>query len=81
VAAGINYKFTTLLEIMDGGNETVFEQWTLEGCFLSAADYQDLDYQSSDPVTINLTIRYDNATLADGLMELNPQTKSGVTVG
>lgn len=81
VAAGINYKFTTLLEIMDGGNETVFEQWTLEGCFLSAADYQDLDYQSSDPVTISLTIRYDNATLADGLMELNPQTKSGVTVG
>jgi hypothetical protein len=81
VAAGINYKFTTILEIMDGGNETVFEQWTLEGCFLSGTDYQDLDYTSSDPVTISMTIRFDNATLADGLMELNPQTKSRVTVG
>jgi hypothetical protein len=81
VAAGINYKFTTILEIMDGGNEIVFEQWTLEGCFLSSTDYQDMDYGSSDPVTISMTIRFDNATLADGLMELNPQTKSGVTVG
>lgn len=81
VAAGINYKFTTLLEIMDGGNETVFEQWTLEGCFLASVDYQQLDYTSSEPVTISMTIRYDNATLADGLMELNPQTRAGVTVG
>ena len=80
-AAGINYKFTTIMEIMDGGNETVFEQWTLEGCFLKTVDYQQLDYSSSDPVMINMTIRYDNATLADGLMELNPQFRPGVTVG
>jgi hypothetical protein len=80
-AAGINYKFTTIMEIMDGGNETVFEQWTLEGCFLKSVDYQQLDYSSSDPVMINMTIRYDNATLADGLMELNPQFRPGVTVG
>lgn len=80
-AAGINYKFTTILEIMDGGNEAVFEQWTLEGCFLDQVDYQQLDYSSSDPVTIQMQIRYDNATLADGLMDLNPQFRPGVTVG
>jgi len=80
-AAGINYKFTTIIEILDGGNEAVFEQWTLEGCFLQSVDYQQLDYSSSEAVTISLTIRYDNATLADGLMELNPQFRPGVTVG
>lgn len=80
-AAGINYKFTTLIEVMDGGNEGVFEQWTLEGCFLENVNYNQLDYTSSDPVTITMGIRYDNATLADGLFELNPQLRSGVTVG
>lgn len=79
-AAGINYKFTTIIEIMDGGNEAVFEQWTLEGCFLQQVDYQQLDYSSSDAVTVQMTIRYDNATLADGLMELNPQFRPGVTI-
>jgi hypothetical protein len=81
VAAGINYKFTTILEILDGGNETVFETWTLEGCFLETVDYQSLEYNSSDPVDIQLTVRFDNATLADGLFELNPQFRPGVSIG
>jgi hypothetical protein len=82
-AAGINYKFTTYLEILDGGNETVFETWTLEGCFLQEANWNqaNLDYTSSDPLEINLTVRFDNATLGDGLFELNPQLKGGVTIG
>lgn len=80
-AAGINYKFTTLIEILDGGNEAVFEQWTLEGCFLESVNYNQLDYSTSDPVTIAMQIRYDNATLGDGLFELNPQLRPGVTFG
>jgi hypothetical protein len=31
------------------------------GCFLSQTDYQNAEYSSSDPMTISLTIRYDNA--------------------
>jgi hypothetical protein len=81
VAAGINYKFTTLIEMLDGGNERTFEQWTLEGCFLETVNYNQLDYQSSDPATIQLTVRDDNATLGDGLFELNPQFRPGVTMG
>ncbi len=81
VAAGINYKFTSLIEILDGGNETVFEQWTLEGCFLETINYQNLDYSSSDAVDIQMTVRFDNATLADGLFETNPQFRTGVTIG
>jgi hypothetical protein len=81
VAAGINYKFTTLMEILDGGNEEIFEQWTLEGCFLESVNYQQLDYASGEPVQIQLQVRYDNATLGDGLFELNPQFRPGVAIG
>jgi hypothetical protein len=80
-AAGINFKFTTLIELLDGGNEAIFEQWTLEGCFLETVNYEQLDYQSSDPVTIQMQIRYDNATLADGLFEPTPQFRGGVSIG
>jgi hypothetical protein len=64
-SSGIDYKFTTLLEILDGGNGTntpnILETWELYGCYLSTTDYNDVNYATNDPVTIALTIRYDNA--------------------
>jgi hypothetical protein len=64
-SSGIDYKFTTVLEILDGGNGTntpnILETWELYGCYLSTADYTDVNYATNDPVTIALTIRYDNA--------------------
>jgi hypothetical protein len=64
-SSGIDYKFTTVLEILDGGNGTntpnILETWELYGCYLSTADYNDVNYATNDPVTISLTIRYDNA--------------------
>jgi hypothetical protein len=33
----------------------------LYGCFLSAVDYGELNYSSSDPQTVALSIRFDNA--------------------
>jgi hypothetical protein len=59
-ATGSDYKFGLILEQLDG-NEGVIEKWKLEGCFIQAVNYNDLDYTSSDPVTIDLTIRYDHA--------------------
>lgn len=76
-AAGINYKFVTIIETMDGGNDTVVETWTLEGCFLENVDYQSLDYGESSFQTIDLTLRYDNATLANGLMTALPESIPG----
>jgi hypothetical protein len=43
----------------------------LYGCFLQAANYNDLNYATSEPVTIALTIRFDNAL----------QTPQGTGVG
>jgi len=64
-ASGIDYKFITRCEILDGGNganePTVLETWELYGCYLQAANYQSLEYSSSDPVQVDLTIRFDNA--------------------
>jgi hypothetical protein len=64
-ASGIDYKFTTKCEILDGGNGTVqpivLETWELYGCFLSSVNYNDLNYGDSGPVTITMNIRFDNA--------------------
>jgi len=64
-SSGIDYKFTTLLEILDGGNGTstpnVLETWELDGCYLMTADYGDVNYGENAPIQIGLTIRYDNA--------------------
>lgn len=66
--AGQNYKFTTITEVMDGGNDAVLEQWTMEGCFVTNVRWGDMDYAASDVQTITMTIRYDNATQAGELM-------------
>ena len=64
-SAGIDYKFTTVIEVLDGGNgnsePVVLEQWALYGCYLKGADYGELNYGTNEAVTINLTIAYDNA--------------------
>lgn len=64
-AAGIDYKFTTTLQILDGGNGTaepaVLEQWEMYGCYLKEVNYGDLNYGTSEPVTVSMSISYDNA--------------------
>jgi len=64
-AAGIDYKFITRFEILDGGNAAstpnVLETWELYGCFLVNVNYNDLNYATNEPVTITAAIRFDNA--------------------
>lgn len=63
--SGGDYKFITRCEILDGGNGTlqpqVLETWVLYGCYIKEANYQELNYSGNDPVTIQLSLRYDNA--------------------
>jgi hypothetical protein len=79
--AGVNYKFNTYIETLDGGNDTVLEQWYLEGCFLTNVNYGSFDYSASDPMTINLDVRYDIATQSGDLMPVIPQLLPGVLIG
>jgi hypothetical protein len=41
----------------------VVEEWTLKGTWIQSANFNDLDFASSDPVDIELTLRYDYAIL------------------
>lgn len=74
-ASGIDYKFLTRCEILDGGNgaaqPTVLETWEIYGCYLNQVNYNDLNYGSSEAVTMTLQIRFDNAV----------QTPNGSGVG
>ena len=74
-SSGIDYKFLTRFEVLDGGNganeATVLETWELYGCYLSNTDYADANYATNEPMTVALTIRYDNAI----------QTPSGTGIG
>jgi hypothetical protein len=64
-ASGIDYKFTTRIEILDGGNgantPTVLETFELYGCYVENANYNQLSYSANEPVSITLAVRYDNA--------------------
>ena len=78
-ATGQDYKFQINYEVLDGGNgvlvPNVLETWELYGCFIKSANYNNMDYKSNDPATIQLTVRFDNAVqspLSSGL---------GVSVG
>jgi hypothetical protein len=69
-ASGIDYKFTTKIEILDGGNgafdPVVLETWELYGCYLKGANYGDLNYSSNEVVTVEMSIAYDNANQTPG---------------
>ena len=64
-ASGIDYKFTSRIEILDGGNGSsapnVLETFELFGAFIESVNYNTLAYATSDPVTITMNLRYDNA--------------------
>ena len=64
-ASGIDYKFTTRIEILDGGNgantPVVLETFELYGCYVENANYNQLSYSANDPVSVTLAVRYDNA--------------------
>jgi hypothetical protein len=75
-ASGIDYKFTTVFEVLDGGNgvntPVALETWTILGCYLQGVNYNDANYGSgTEPMTGTMTIRYDNAV----------QTTTGADVG
>lgn len=64
--SGQDYKFTTRIEVLDGGNGTINAANTLEtyemyGCFLQNTDYGDNNYGENSFMTVALTIVYDNA--------------------
>ena len=69
-ASGINYKFLTVFEVLDGGNGTAapiaLETWELYGCYLKSVNYNDMNYGTSEAATITMAITFDNANQVAG---------------
>ena len=67
-SSGTDYKFTARIEMLDGGNGanavTVLETWELYGAYVQNINYNTMAYNTSEPATITLSIRYDNAIQA-----------------
>ena len=61
--------------MLDGGNGAnapgVLETWELYGSYVESINYNSLAYNTSDPATITLSLRYDNAV----------QTPQGTGIG
>jgi len=68
--SGIDYKFTTRVEVLDGGNGAlgpqVLETFECYGCFLQNTDYGDLNYGTNEVATVAMTIRFDNLVQTAG---------------
>ena len=64
-ASGIDYKFTSRIEVLDGGQgasePTILETFELYGAYIESVNYNTLAYNTSEPATITLSVRYDNA--------------------
>jgi hypothetical protein len=87
-ASGIDYKFITRFEILDGGNgastPNVLETWELYGCFIANVNYNDLDYASQEPAQVTLSVRFDNAVqtpLGEGIGSSVARTVGQVVTG
>lgn len=87
-ASGIDYKFITRFEILDGGNgantPNVLETWELYGCFIQNVNYNELDYASQDPANISMSVRFDNAVqtpLGEGIGSSVARTVGQVVTG
>ena len=64
-AAGIDYKFMTVFEVLDGGNgantPVALETWQIYGCYLQSVNYNDANYGTNEPMSVTMVIRFDNA--------------------
>jgi len=67
--AGMDYKFTTRLTMLNGDHSfpgaRVLEEWIVEGCGMMNNDFGDLDYQASETMKTIINLRYDHARLVN----------------
>ena len=69
-SSGIDYKFLTRFEVLDGGNAAgeaiALETWEIYGCYLKEVNYNNMDYSLSEVASINMVMRFDNANQTQG---------------
>jgi len=66
--SGGAYKFNSQILVTagdgsDGGEPTVIERWTLQGCWFVTVTGGDLSWEADDPTQISVNMRFDHATI------------------
>jgi len=56
------YKKSVNIQVL-GPVGDIVEEWTLKGAWIQDATFGDMDFSTSEPVEITLTLRYDYAVL------------------
>jgi len=62
--AGAGYKFSMKIENLDGSNDGDsgrLDYWELGGCYIQNVNYGENNYSTSDPIQIQIAIKFDNA--------------------
>jgi len=59
----VGYKKNLVLKGLDPVGAEV-EKWTLVGCMITSAEFDDYDYSSDDIAAVNITVRPDKCLLA-----------------
>lgn len=70
-----SFKFSCDIETLDGSNPisgdvtntNILDRWELYGCYFENVAYGNNDYSSSEPITITVTLKYDNAAHLSGI--------------
>lgn len=88
--AGISYKFTTVIENLNGANPNpiVLDTWVLYGCYIQNLTYNETNYASGGEYQqIGIQLRYDNAehimngqdALSNPSYNVDPNTQGNAT--
>lgn len=91
-AAGADYKFRLKVQALNGGNNGVFnkddetdtsilDEFDLIGCYVESVNYNSFNYAESQPVTISMTVRYDNVIVADAISDNTLTARVGRALG
>ena len=64
--AGANYKFDMEIHSLDGTNAEELEAWSLTGCWLESTEYPEGSYESSEALTVSMTVSFDEAVQVAG---------------
>jgi len=90
-SSGIDYKFTTQFQVLDGGNgantPVILEEWQILGCYLKDVNYNKMDYGTSEAVKISMSITFDNAIQVNaagaskGVGQAISRTNGGIATG
>ena len=73
---GCNFKRLGTLLMLDGCGNTI-EHWTFENCYPQNIEWGELDMDSNDLVTVDLTLRYDRAYIGPFAQDAQPLPSPG----